>query len=250
MQTHFSDTAQAAVRWLDLPGRGEPVIFIHGLGCAASYEYPRVVADPAWGGRRAVLIDLPGSGYSDRPPEYGYSTSRQAETVAEVIDSLGVTACGLYGHSMGGSIAIEAAGLLGDRIDTLAVSEPNFYAGGGFFSRQIVRWTEDDFVSKGFAALVEQEQTAWKGSLQATDPRALWRAARSLTAGVSPEWMTRFLTLECRKALIVGERTLPDADAALVAGNGIAVHTIASAGHSMSWENPAALAAALSVIMG
>ncbi|MBK4115833.1 alpha/beta fold hydrolase [Pluralibacter gergoviae] len=249
MQTQFSTAAQAAIRWLDLPGTGHPVVFIHGLGCAASYEYPRIVADAAWSGRRAILIDLPGSGYSDKPQAYDYSTTHQAEAVAEVIDSLGVAACGLYGHSMGGSIAIETAGLLGSRVDALAVSEPNFYAGGGFFSRQIVRWTEADFVATGFAALVEQEQTAWKGCLQATAPAALWRAARSLTDGVAPEWMTRFLALTCRKALIVGERSLPDADAAFVAGKGIAVHTVASAGHSMSWENPAALAAALSAIM-
>ncbi len=32
---------------------------------------------------------------------------------------------------MGGSIAIEAAGLLGERVTTLLVSEPNLFAGGG-----------------------------------------------------------------------------------------------------------------------
>lgn len=40
MQTQFSTAAQAAIRWLDLPGTGHPVVFVHGLGCAASYEYP------------------------------------------------------------------------------------------------------------------------------------------------------------------------------------------------------------------
>ncbi|SUB71631.1 Alpha/beta hydrolase family [Pluralibacter gergoviae] len=97
--------------------------------------------------------------------------------MAEVIDSLGVAACGLYGHSMGGSIAIEAAGLLGSRVDALAVSEPNFYAGGGFFSRQIVRWTEADFVATGFAALVEQGADGVEG-VPCRPPRLLRCGAR------------------------------------------------------------------------
>ena len=32
----YSSQAGAIVRWLDLPGRGDPVVFIHGLGCAFS----------------------------------------------------------------------------------------------------------------------------------------------------------------------------------------------------------------------
>ena len=248
MQTLISTAAQGAIRWLDLPGRDAPVIFIHGLGCAGSYDYPRIVTDARWCGRRAILIDLPGSGYSDKPLEYDYSTSHQARAVAEVIESLGVASCCIYGHSMGGSIAIEAAELLGKRVSALAVSEPNFFPGGGFYSRQIVSWSEADFAAAGFASLVEREQSAWRGSLQATAPRALWRAARSLTQGVDPDWMTRFLALECSKALIVGERSLPDDDAAFAAGKGVAVHTVPRAGHSMSWENPGGLAAALSAI--
>lgn len=54
----FSLTAGANVRWHDLPGKGIPVVFIHGLGCSSSYEYPRVVADPAFGGQRAILMNL------------------------------------------------------------------------------------------------------------------------------------------------------------------------------------------------
>lgn len=47
MQSLFSTIAGATVRWHDLPGVGIPVVFIHGLGCASSYEYPRIAAAPA-----------------------------------------------------------------------------------------------------------------------------------------------------------------------------------------------------------
>ncbi len=116
MNSFYSQHAGCTVRWHDLPGTGDPVVFIHGLGCASSYEYPRVVRDPQFGGGRTILIDLPGSGYSDKPEHYSYKTTDQARVVAELMDHLKLDAFWLYGHSMGGSIAIEAAGLLASRV--------------------------------------------------------------------------------------------------------------------------------------
>ncbi|MCL7707459.1 alpha/beta hydrolase, partial [Enterobacter kobei] len=101
MNSFYSQQAGCTVRWHDLPGSGEPVVFIHGLGCASSYEYPRVVRDLQFGARRAILIDLPGSGYSDKPEHYSYHTTDQARVVAELIDHLELDAFWLYGHSMG-----------------------------------------------------------------------------------------------------------------------------------------------------
>ncbi|GAB2942250.1 hypothetical protein GCM10011328_09130 [Hafnia psychrotolerans] len=46
MNSFLSSTANCLVRWHDFPGTGAPVLFVHGLGCASSYEYPRVVTDP------------------------------------------------------------------------------------------------------------------------------------------------------------------------------------------------------------
>jgi pimeloyl-ACP methyl ester carboxylesterase len=57
----------AMLRYHDLPGSGTPLVFIHGLGCASSCDYPQVIADPALTGRRSILVDLLGSGYSTSP---------------------------------------------------------------------------------------------------------------------------------------------------------------------------------------
>lgn len=83
MNSFYSHQARCTVRWQELPGHGEPLVFIHGLGCASSYEYPRIVCDPQFGSRRAILIDLPGSGYSDKPETFSYQTSAQAKVVIE-----------------------------------------------------------------------------------------------------------------------------------------------------------------------
>lgn len=248
MNSFYSRLAGARVRWLDLPGHGMPVVFIHGLGCASSWEYPRIVSDPAFGGRRAILIDLPGSGYSERPDSWDYRTSSQAQVVAEWLNAIGLIHFDLYGHSMGGSIAIEVASLLPSRVQRLAVSEPNFYSGGGMFSREIVRLSEAEFVEHGYSTLLREEQSPWAASLQSNAAWAVWRGANSLVQGVDPSWMRLFLALDCQKALIFGEQSLPDRDCDAVGNAGIPVHIVPKAGHSMSWENPAALAGILAGI--
>ncbi|WP_336981371.1 MULTISPECIES: alpha/beta fold hydrolase [unclassified Cedecea] len=245
MQNFFSATAQCRVRYLDLPGGGVPLLFIHGLGCASSYDYPRVVSDPAWSSRRSILIDLPGSGYSDRPQSYGYSTREQASVVGELVEHLGLNRFFLYGHSMGGSIAIEVAASMPGKIAGLMVSEPNFRAGGGMYSRMIAAQTEDEFVAHGYQkAIAANAENPWSGSLQNSDPSAVWRAAVSLVSGIEPDWYQLFAQLKIPKTLIFGELSLPDEDFTALQQTGLTA-IVPSAGHSMSWENPAGLARVL-----
>lgn len=249
MNSFYSRQAGGIVRWQDLPGSGEPVVFIHGLGCAASYEYPRVVRDPEFGDRRAILIDLPGSGYSDKPAQFSYRTRDQARVVLELLNHLKLDAFWLYGHSMGGSIAIETATLAQQRLLGLMVSEPNFHAGGGIFSRAIAACSEAQFIDHGYQTLLQAETSPWVGSLQSTAPFALWRGAASLVAGVAPSWSAQFLALTCPVTLIVGELSLPDADVDALSQKGVPIAIVPAAGHAMSWENPGALAKVLAACM-
>jgi pimeloyl-ACP methyl ester carboxylesterase len=170
-----------------------------------------VVTDPAFSGRRALLIDLPGFGYSDKPDSFGYGTAEQARVVVEVLDSLQLTRCSLFGHSMGGSIAIEAAELLGHRVQALLVSEPNLYAGGGMYSRAIAAQPEAGFIARGFADLLAAKRLP--GRVCKTAPPGPYGEASSLVDGVSPSWFARFQQLSCRKALIYGELSLPAQEA-------------------------------------
>ncbi|MEA1103823.1 hypothetical protein U8M76_13580, partial [Klebsiella pneumoniae] len=55
MNGFYSSVAGATLRWHDFPGDGLPVVFIHGLGCASSYDYPRIASDPALRERRKIL---------------------------------------------------------------------------------------------------------------------------------------------------------------------------------------------------
>jgi len=128
----------AMLRFLDVPGSGTPLVFIHGLGCASSCDYPQVIADPALTGRRSILVDLLGSAYSDRPERFGYRVEDHARIVVELIQSL-EQEVDLFGHSMGGAVAIVAATMAPREVRRLVLAEPNLDAGGGLFSHALRR---------------------------------------------------------------------------------------------------------------
>lgn len=244
----------SVVRYHDLPGPGRPLVFVHGLGCASSCDYPRVAAAPALADRRRLLIDLLGAGFSDRPEAFGYGVADHARVLAELIDGLGVAPVDVYGHSMGGSAAIVLAGRVPGRVARLVVSEPNLVAGGGAFSRPIAAQDERRFVERGFSeALAGARATGnlvWAGSLQTWAPAAVHRGARSLVEGERPSWLEQLLALQIPRAALYGARSLPDADAGRLERAGVPIRLVADAGHSMAWENPTGLAEAIAAALG
>ena len=58
------------LRYHDFPGEDEPILFIHGLGCAATFDYPDVATQQALKNHRRILVDLLGAGYSDKPVDF------------------------------------------------------------------------------------------------------------------------------------------------------------------------------------
>lgn len=253
MKSLLLDSARARLRFHDLPGSAVPLVFIHGLACASSCDYPRVAADPALLGRRRVLVDLLGFGFSDRPAAFGYTVEDHARTIAEFLERLGLLAADLFGHSMGGAVAIVAAGLRPDCVRRLVVSEPNLDAGGGFFSRPIAAQTEDEYVARGHERAVRaafaQGNDVWAGTLAVSSPLAVHRGASSLVRGGSPSWRRRLETLAIPRTFVVGALSRPDPDVERLASVGVSVRVVPIAGHSMAWENPSGLAEALAAAL-
>jgi pimeloyl-ACP methyl ester carboxylesterase len=91
------------IRYLERPGRGTPVVLIHGLpGTAEDFE--RVV--PLLAGHRTIAIDRPGFGYSTG----GYVPfDRQLQVIHALLAELHVARPVLVGHSYGGTIALGYA---------------------------------------------------------------------------------------------------------------------------------------------
>jgi pimeloyl-ACP methyl ester carboxylesterase len=240
---------QAVIRYHDLPGGGTPLVFVHGLGSASSLEFPRVACDPALAGRRMVLIDLLGSGFSDRPAEFGYTVADHARTVATLVHHLSLDTFDLFGHSMGGAVAITIAGLIGERLRHLVVAEANLKPGGGLASRGIAAMSEADFVAHGHADLVRGARAegngAWAASVAISAPYAMHRVSMSLVAGTEPTWRAQLCALELPCTMIFGEASLPNADAESLPRDGVPLAIVPAAGHGMALENPSGLAAVI-----
>ncbi|MGV7218918.1 alpha/beta fold hydrolase [Bradyrhizobium sp. UFLA05-112] len=234
----------------DIPGHGLPLIFIHGLGCASSCDYPVVASDPALAGRRIMLVDLLGAGFSDRPAEFGYTVADHARSVVEFVEAIAPEAIDLFGHSMGGSVAIVAASLLGERIRSLVLSEPNLDPGGGIVSGKIAAMSEADYVAHGHDHLVRasriERNHAWAASLAVSAPFAVHRGARSLVAGSEPTWREVLRGLSIPRTVIFGETSLPNsADPRQLQQQGVNIGIVPKAGHGMASDNPAGLALTL-----
>jgi haloalkane dehalogenase len=250
----FQTSSRAAsMRYLDFDGTGIPLLMIHGLGCASSFEYPHVATSPALGGRHVILVDLLGFGFSDRPDDFGYRVQDHAEQVCALVQSRRFEQIDLYGHSMGGSVAIEAADLLGNKVRHLILSEANLDSGGGEFSSPIAAMGEDAYINGGHLQTCETAEAAgdasWAATMRAASAPAVYRGAKSLVAGSSPDWRSRFLRHPAQKSYIFGQHSLPDPDHDALPSYGIAVHVVPDAGHSMTLENPAGLAMAIAEAM-
>lgn len=239
----------SSLRFHDLPGDGPPIVFIHGLGCASSCDYPRVAADPALAGRRMLLVDLLGFGFSDRPEDFGYAVEDHADSVSALLDGLGLTTVDVFGHSMGGAVAIVVAARNPERVRRLVVSEPNLDSGGGPFSRPIAAQSEAEYAARGHTEDVRRAfaegHHIWAATLRVASPLAVHRGAVSLVRGGSPSWREQLGSLPIPRTIVFGSRSLPDPDTERLPRSGVRVVIVPDAGHSMAFENPFGLAAAL-----
>lgn len=102
------------------PADGEPVLLVHGTGAWSSLWRGTLDALAAEG-YRAIAIDLPPFGFSDRPADETYSTPDQARRIVGVVESLGLDNVTLVGHSFGSRATVEAALLMPERVSRLVL---------------------------------------------------------------------------------------------------------------------------------
>jgi pimeloyl-ACP methyl ester carboxylesterase len=237
------------LRYHDLPGPETPVIFLHGLGCAGSMDYPEVAAQPPLSGHRRIIIDLLGCGFSDKPMDFDYTVAAHARYLLEFIASLNPGSFILFGHSLGGAVALSLAALHPPGLDRLILAESNLDAGGGATSRAITAYSLEEFVSRGFSELIAENiregNHMWAANLSAASPVAIHRWAQSAIDGVSPSWREILHTLDCPKTYIFAEKTLPDEWLPELESQGIHIEIVPDAGHLMALDNPPGLAAAI-----
>lgn len=107
-------------------GSGFPVLFLQGSGSGASgysnfqYNAPAFVE----AGYRALLIDLPGYGYSSKPTDVIYSTDYFVGYINEFLEAIKVDKLALVGNSLGGALAMSFALKYPEKAEKLILMSP------------------------------------------------------------------------------------------------------------------------------
>ncbi len=93
---------------LERRGSGEPLLLIHGTGGSRQHWKPvlnRLAAE-----RDVIVVDLPGHGASDPPPDgVPHTPIGYAEILGGTLDELGLDSAHVAGNSVGGWTALELA---------------------------------------------------------------------------------------------------------------------------------------------
>jgi pimeloyl-ACP methyl ester carboxylesterase len=98
------DTAAGGLSTIEA-GTGEPVILMHGLGATKASFLPTLDAlAPSY---RAIAVDLPGFGDSDKPLWGAYDPPFFTRAITALLDALELESAHLVGNSMGGRVALE-----------------------------------------------------------------------------------------------------------------------------------------------
>lgn len=111
-------------------GDAPAVILLHGFGSSLHTWEPWARAIAAE--RRAIRLDLPGSGLSDPDPGGDYTDARSHAVLVALMDRLGVARAVLVGNSIGGRVAWSFATRHPERVAALVLVSPDGFASPGF----------------------------------------------------------------------------------------------------------------------
>jgi pimeloyl-ACP methyl ester carboxylesterase len=111
----------AELRVRDSGGAGAPLLLVHG-SLAKDFLVPLAEALVATGSFRVVSYERRGYG---RQPYDAVDMAGQAADASEVLRQLGIDQAHVFGHSTGGSIALQLARQSPGRVASLSLGEPD-----------------------------------------------------------------------------------------------------------------------------
>ncbi len=103
----------------DIHGRGEPLLFINGLGQPSIAWEPELI-DAMSRTHQVITFDNRGTGLSDKPDE-AYTMAMFASDAIALLDNLNLPRVHAFGVSMGGMIAQELGAHYQDRFASLTL---------------------------------------------------------------------------------------------------------------------------------
>lgn len=231
----------ARMGYVELPGDGPTLVYLHGLGSCSVAYFAGPAAEPVLAGRHVLMPDFLGFGLSDRPASFGYTVTDHADAVARALDALGITGADVVAHSAGGGVGVALADRRPDLVGRLVLVEPSLHP----TPRPIPEsCTEEEYVRVGAARRLADAGPQWAATMRLADPVALYRTELGLGAGM-PVLDDVLLGLPMPRAVIEGGLSGWLADDPRLRAAGIPVHVVPDTGHVMMLDDPSGFARAL-----
>jgi pimeloyl-ACP methyl ester carboxylesterase len=250
---------RAFLRYIEIPGEDPPLLWLHGWQCSATGELMPAAVQAPLRGRRSLLVDFLGHGYSDKPIDFAYTREAHARTIVALIDAMGLGECGLLGHSMGGAIAVHVAATRPAIVSLLIMAEASIDLGD---EEPLGGQTEAQFVQRGFGDLLEAHskeagaqpdglRAAHLGMTRLIEPRAIHReAVSSLRRGTNLSVRSLLAGLGMPRWYLMGELSDPEPDLKDdLAAMGVGWKVVPKTAHMMGLENPAGLAQTVAEVL-
>lgn len=224
-----------SIRWVETWGRGEPVAYLHGLGCANLASWADTAARL---GRPGIFIDLVGHGLSDRPAGFRYSLLEHADAVAAALRAAGggdPRPVDVLAHSLGGSIAVVLTDRHPELVRSLVLVEPGLdpVAVG---PDDLAAYDEEDLPHGGWDLLLSRETPARRAEVRTADPLAIVRSAVAITDALAGTLQDVLARTAVPTVLVAGFRPYPGWE--FLRERGIRCERVEGGGHFVMLERP------------
>jgi pimeloyl-ACP methyl ester carboxylesterase len=150
----FAEIAETTIYYVVRGDATHPaVILIHGFG-GSTFTWRDNMDALVDAGYYVIALDLPPFGLSDKGADLPYTRSWMADTVAALMDELGVETATIVGHSMGGAVTAYFAVQYPERVDNLV------FVAGGIFEAVASDTAQEDESASPFALLNSIDPTS------------------------------------------------------------------------------------------
>jgi 3-oxoadipate enol-lactonase len=236
-------------------GDGTPIVLLHGY-CGSHHYWDEVIPELSKVGR-VITLDLRGHGESSAT-EGIYSMEQLAEDVLAVLDELKLSQVNLFGHSLGGYVALAFAERYPERLLTLGLVHSTSFPDSETAQANRLKAAEtirtkgispfvDELIPKLFSAahrssMPDQLQKAIEIGYK-TSPEGA--AGCALGMRERPDRITVLEQLDVPILLLAGEldEVIPPEKRFPVAKSNITSVTLANVAHMSMFEAPQAFAA-------
>jgi pimeloyl-ACP methyl ester carboxylesterase len=118
-------------------GKGPPVLLLHGFAFSAE-NWRGSLEVLANRGYRAIAVDLPGFGESDKPHDVNYSLHFYVKVFLNVLDALELTQVPFVAHSFGSKVALALAILHPQRVSRMVLVDSDGFIDQPLFVRKVL----------------------------------------------------------------------------------------------------------------